>query len=317
MLILYRVITVQVVPIDDLAPTILDVKPPVSSERVVLTFSEPVQQADAEMIANYTINPGVKVLAASLGMDRVTITLATSPLSEGDYTFTVKNIRDCARKANTIAPDTRKTFQYSPCFARWKLDEGKGLVAADVGRSKLDGALKGGVTWTNAAGRKALSFDGAGGIIETPTKLEHLALPFTFTFWANPAATQVEYADILGNHGGTAHGLVMQQDGNKTNLFGFVYGDGKQYYRGGSAQLTAGQWQHVAVVCDGSNAFFYVNGEVKNSGAAAGVFAPNPDMTFRLGQGYGEQRFFRGLLSDVRIYRTALSASDVQAVMKE
>jgi hypothetical protein len=34
-------------------------------------------------------------------------------------------------------------------------------------------------------------------------------------------------------------------------------------------------------------------------------------------QGYGEKRFFRGLLSDVRIYRMALSPAEVQAVMKE
>ena len=81
--------------------------------------------------------------------------------------------------------------------------------------------------------------------------------------------------------------------------------------------MTPGQWQHVAVVCDGSKAFFYVNGEVKTSGAAAGVLAPNPDLTFRLGQGVGAGRFFRGLLSDVRVYRTALSPAELQAVMKE
>jgi hypothetical protein len=39
-------------------------------------------------------------------------------------------------------------------------------------------------------------------------------------------------------------------------------------------------------------------------------------MTLRLG--YWEQnRFFKGLLSDFRIYRTALSPPEVQAVMKE
>jgi alpha-galactosidase len=318
LLILYRVITVEVAPVDDTAPTLLDVIPPVSSDRVMLTFSEPVQQADAETIANYTIIPGVQVLAVSLGTDRKTVTLTIAPLSGGQYTLKVKNIRDCARKPNLIAANTSKAFGYSPLFARWKLDEGKGLVAADVGRSKLEGALKGGVTWPNTAGRKALSFDGAGGIVEIPTKLEDLALPFSFTFWVNPAAEQVEYADILGNHGGTAYGLVMQQDGNKTNLFGFVYGDGKQYYGVGSAQLTAGQWQHVAVVCDGSKAFFCVNGEVKSSGAAAGVFAPNPGLMFRLGQGFEQSgRCFRGLLSDVRIYRMALSPAEVQVVMKE
>ncbi|MFZ4398371.1 MAG: LamG domain-containing protein, partial [Kiritimatiellia bacterium] len=212
---------------------------------------------------------------------------------------------------------TSKAFGYSPLFARWKLDDVKGLVAADAGRSKLDGALKGGVTWTNVAGRKAVSFNGADGIVEISTKLEDLAVPFSFTLWVNPAVEQMEYADILGNHGGSGVGLVMQQEKGKTNVFGFGYGDGKQWQGPGTSQLTAGQWQHVAVVCDGSNAFFYVNGEVKSSGAAAGAFAPNPDLTFRLGQGYGSGRFFRGLLSDVRIYRTALSASDVKVVMKE
>ncbi len=54
-----------------------------------------------------------------------------------------------------------------------------------------------------------------------------------------------------------------------------------------------------------------------SSGAGSGVLAPNPNRTFRLGQGYREKRFFRGLLSDVRIYRTALAPAEVQAVMKE
>jgi alpha-galactosidase len=309
-------VTVQVAPVDDTAPTLLDVKP-VRSDRVILTFSEPVQQADAETISNYTIIPDVHVLTASLGTDRKTVTLTIAPLPEGEYTLKVKNIRDCARKPNMIAANTSKAFRYSLLFARWKLDEEKNLVAADAGLSKLDGALKGGVTWTNAAGRKALSFDGAGGIVEIPTRLEDLAVPFSFTLWVNPAAEQMEYADIFGNHGGSGVGLVMQQDQNKTNLFGFGYGDGKQWQESGTVQLTAGQWQHVAVVCDGSKAFFFVNGEVKSSAAAAGVFAPNLNLTFRLGQGYGEKRFFKGLLSDVRIYRTALSPAEVQAVMKE
>jgi hypothetical protein len=308
-------VVLAVAPADVVAPTLLDVREPGRSDRVVLTFSEPVQQADAETTANYTINPGIQVLAASLvGMDRKTVALTISPLSNGEYTLTVKQIRDCARKPNTIAPDTRKTFQYSPRFARWKLDEGKGLAAADDWGRKWDGALKGGVTWTNVAGRKALSFDGADGIVEMPTKLENLAVPFTFTFWVNPAGEQMEYADIFGNHGGPK-GLVMQQEKNKTNLFGFVYGDGERFYQAGLVQLAAHEWQHVAVVCGDGKSVCYVNGVEKSSGAGSGLLCCGDN--FRLGQGYPEKRFFRGLLSDVRIYRGALSPAEVWAVMKE
>ena len=81
-------------------------------------------------------------------------------------------------------------------------------------------------------------------------------------------------------------------------------------------QLTADQWQHVAVVCDGSNNVIYVDGVEKGRAPAKGTFVPNRGMTLRLG--YWEQnRFFKGLLSDFRIYRTALSPPEVQAVMKE
>jgi hypothetical protein len=39
-------------------------------------------------------------------------------------------------------------------------------------------------------------------------------------------------------------------------------------------------------------------------------------MTLRLGY-WDQNRFLKGLLSDFRIYRTALSSPEVQAVMKE
>ena len=310
-------VILTVAPADVVAPTLLDVKPPVRADRLMLTFSEPVQMTDAENKANYTLDHGLLVKSAVLGMDRTTVTLTTSPLvAEEECMLAVKNIRDCARKPNRIAADTRKTFRYSPLFARWKLDEGKGLVAADAWGRKLDGTIKSGVAWTNAAGRKALSFDGGGGIVEIPTKLEDLAVPFTFTFWVNPAAEQMEYADILGNHAGPV-GLVMQQDKNKTNLFGFGYGDGVTWYQAGLVQLAAHAWQHVAVVCDDGKSVCYVNGVEKSSGPGSAVFVPNPNLTFRLGQGYGEKRFFNGLLSDVRIYRMALSPAEVRAVTTE
>ncbi len=307
---------VTVLPADTLAPTLTTAAAPGRSDRVVVTFSEPVQQADAEATGNYAIVPGVKVLAAALDAERRTVTLTTSPLADGEYTLTVKNIRDCARKPNMIGAGASKSFRYSQLFARWKLDEGQGLAAADASGSKFDGVLKGAPVWTNRAGRAGLSFDGVDDIVEMPTRLESLAVPFTFTLWINPAAEQMAYANILGNHVGF-RGLVMQQDQNKTNLFYLGYGDGSKGYGCGLAQLTAGTWQHVAVVCDGEKAFCYINGEEKSTGSSKGEFAPNMNLTFRLGQGYSEKRFFKGLLSDVRIYRMALSAAEVQKVIKE
>ena len=76
-------------------------------------------------------------------------------------------------------------------------------------------------------------------------------------------------------------------------------------------QLTANAWQHVAVVCDGENAIFYVDGVEKSRGPAKGRLLPNPRQDFKLGQGYHTGRCFHGLLGDVRIYRKALCAAEV------
>jgi hypothetical protein len=320
---------VTVRPVDTVPPAVVSVNVAGRPDRVAVRFSEPVRQEDAERAANYTLEPGIQVVAASLWADGATVTLTTSsfPLGGGDFVLAVSNIRDRARKPNVIGPATRKSFRYSPLYAWWKLDEGKGLVAADAsgnkrdgglktgdtGKKPEDGALKVGPTWINAAGRAALSFDGVDDIVEFPTTLEDLTLPFSIAFWVNPAAQQNGTANIFGNH---PPGIVMQND-NGGNRFGFHYYTASQNCAPEPVDLTAGQWQHVAIVCDGEKAFCYLNGVEKSSVAAKGDFQPNPDLTFRLGQGYETGRFFRGLLSDVRIYRTALSPADVQAVMKK
>jgi hypothetical protein len=163
----------------------------------------------------------------------------------------------------------------------------------------------------------ALSFDGVDDYVEADNCLPDLAIPFSISLWVNPAATQVEYADILGNHGEPYVGISIQQDKTKTNLFGFGFGDGTKWQGAGCAQLKAGQWQHLAVVCDGRESVLYVDGAEKCRGPGKGPLAPNPNQNFKLGQGYHGGRYFHGLLMDVRIYGRALAAGEVAALAKE
>ncbi len=83
------------------------------------------------------------------------------------------------------------------------------------------------------------------------------------------------------------------------------------------AQIGKDGLAYSPIVCDGVKSFCYINGEEKSTGSSSSKFLPNMNLPFRLGQGYSEKRFFKGLLSDVRIYRMALSPAEVQAVMKE
>ena len=250
-------VAIVATPVDStpLAITRVDSRKP---ERIVVTFSKPVERTTAETVANYAIDQGVTVLSASLGDDPAIVTLATSPLSAGaSYRLTVSNVRDRARRPNVIAADSQKAVSYSGLLAHWKLDEGRGDTVADSSGNGHHGAIRSGPQW--AAGRRgpALRFDGKG-YVEMDTCLPELAVPLSIAFWVNPAKVQVQNADILGNHGGGFVGLVVQQDAPNTNAFGLGYGDGTRWLGAGPVKLTADTWQHMAIVCDGRHATIYL-----------------------------------------------------------
>ncbi|MFI5377932.1 MAG: LamG-like jellyroll fold domain-containing protein [Tepidisphaerales bacterium] len=291
-----------------------------NSERVVVTFNKPLDRAAAETAANYTIDPSVKIISASLARDRTTVTLTTSPLSDTvTYALTVRNIRDIARTPHTIVDNAARTFRYSGLFGWWRLDDGAGDTAADASGNGNPGLLRGdrkSPKWVQTERGTVLSFSGDGDFVETASNLPDLAMPFSITLWVRPAATQVEHADIFGNHGEPFVGISLQQDGTQTNKFGFGYGDGKKWQGTGHAQLKADQWQHLAIVCDGKDSVLYIDGVEKIRGPGQGPVAANPNQNFKLGQGYHSGRYFRGQISDVRIHRKALSAAEVGELLK-
>ena len=305
-------VTIVVTAVDTTPPGIagVDCGDP---EHVVVTFSKPVEQTSAQAAANYAMDKGIRVLSALLGEDGATLTLTTAPLSAGvTYALTVNRVKDRARKPNVIAANSQKAVRYNDLLAHWKLDERKGDTVPDSSGNGHHGTLRNEPQW--AAGRQGgtLSFGGKN-YVEMDTCLPELALPLTIALWVNPANSQVENADILGNHGNGFVGLVMQQNGNNTNAFGFAYGDGTRWLGTGPVKFAANEWQHVAVVCDGQNAVFYVNGVEKSRSQAKGPLVPNADQHFMLGLGYAPNasRCFHGLLQDIRIYRRVLSAADV------
>jgi hypothetical protein len=81
--------------------------------KVIITFSEPVDQSSATNVSNYSINNGIIVSGASLGSDLKTVTLTTSPhTGNGSYTLTVNNIKDRANIPNVIASNTQATYTF-------------------------------------------------------------------------------------------------------------------------------------------------------------------------------------------------------------
>ncbi len=86
----------------------LSVSADCTSNKVRLTFSEPVSPASATTAANYAIDHGVVVLNALLGPPN-TVCLFTTPLTFGTtYTITINGVRDLC--GNVIADNTQIRF---------------------------------------------------------------------------------------------------------------------------------------------------------------------------------------------------------------
>jgi hypothetical protein len=195
--------------------------------------------------------------------------------------------------------------------AYWKLDEAEGATAADSW-GKNTATLVGGPAWVPGKKGGALRFNGENQYLDAKTHFPDLNIPFSIAFWVNPADMQVSHANIFGHHVGSNVGMVLQQEGDKVNQYSFGYGATPQPGGAGPIQLDADMWQHVGVVCDGTNVVLYLKGVEKARGPGRHPMGPNPGMTFRLGQGYqGGGRFFSGALDDFRIYARALSAAEV------
>jgi len=199
-------------------------------------------------------------------------------------------------------------------LAHWKLNEWKGPAARDSSRRALKGTLQGGAAWVTEGKRRALSVDGKGAYLDSGVPFPELARPFTFALWICPGETQKPYTIILGNHNQPYMGASIESPPSAVNAFGLAIGNAGGWHISKPVQLTAGTWQHLAAAYDGKEAVLYFNGLEKVRTRLAGLPAPNARDTLKVGQGCFPDRFFRGLLSDVRIYSRVLSAPEVLAL---
>ena len=149
---------------------------------------------------------------------------------------------------------------------------------------------------------KCLSLDGKGSFAAADTNLPTLSDTFTIECWVKPAPEQRPYADILGNHTGDFRGFALQQDGTQPNRFYFTYGTGSAWVYSRTIPLAAGVWQHLAVSKSADDLRVYANGLLADAVPAPTPMAPSAT-PFMVGLGIaGQERWFTGELSQVRVW---------------
>ncbi|WP_211467117.1 LamG-like jellyroll fold domain-containing protein [Collimonas silvisoli] len=239
-----------------------------------------------------------------------------SGLAAGTYYYVVTAVTPSGVSAasNEVTAITAVQLQTYLTF-----DDGSGTTAADSSGQGHNGVLVNGVTWATGKKGMAASFNGSDGYVSLPANLLTDISDFSIAAWiylrtSNSGARVLDFSD-----GGSHEMLLTSKNGNAGPRFSITLsGGGGQQIIDGTTAFPTGQWVHIAVTLAGSVGTMYVNGSVVGSNPAIAL-AP-----FRMGNtsqnwiGRGQSTgtpYFNGLMDEFRIYRGALSAAQIVALM--
>lgn len=188
-------------------------------------------------------------------------------------------------------------------------------TGTDSGSGARTLTLSGGVT-TGAAGKvgNAWSFDGVNDYASMAT-WPSLTTAFSFEAWVKPSLSGVNDTPTVVRRDGTDIHLLRVRGSSVAVNPGQaeVYADGLTLLSGSSFRVDDGNWHHLVYTQSGNSAKLYVDGVERASGTTG-------QSTFNMGTGAGyigaangSTEFYKGLMDEVAVYNTALSAARVTA----
>jgi hypothetical protein len=189
----------------------------------------------------------------------------------------------------------------------------------DRGGSGRHGSLVGGASWGLGRGAsQALQLDGVNGHLALPSGVASELADFTIAVWVhwNAASTHARVFDF--GTGDVAYMALTPRDGNGRLKFMITgtTGIGEQSVTANA--LPTGRWVHVAVTLSGRVGTLYVDGAAAGSSSQIELAPWQLGATPRnwLGRSqYAADPYFNGRLQDLRIYRGALSETQVAALV--
>ncbi len=204
----------------------------------------------------------------------------------------------------------------------WHFDEGAGNQTEDA-TAGLVGKLNGDIDWTDGILGKAVQMDGTAGDAEY-IEVEHsneidIDKAITMMAWVYieefPVGPQENKNTIFYKNT-----YYLQIEPGAGQLAYYFYDTDNEGYHISDGKLTVKEWTHIAIAWDGNEARFYINGEhdgkvIPQKGAGRS----SPDRVLRFG---GENnaccpRFFVGIMDELMLANYALSAAEIQRVVKD
>jgi hypothetical protein len=203
-------------------------------------------------------------------------------------------------------------------IAHWRLDEGTGSAASDAA-SGYTGTLLGGAAWTAGHSGMGVGLDGADDFIALPA-IDVAGSALTIAAWVksssfSPSVDQRFIAKSTGTAEQSHYWMVGQTNNGQNRLrFRLKTGGTTMTLIATSGTLPLNTWYHVAATYDGTTMRLFLNGTEVGTAAKSGVLTSG-GAPVNIGRNPDGSNHMHGAIDDVRIYRRALNASEIGAVM--
>lgn len=226
-------------------------------------------------------------------------------------------------------------------IAQWTFNEGTGTTVSDATSNHLNGTFKEGYStidghgplpeWTTdryGVENQALHFS-KGGHIEIPYNTVLFPTEISISFWAK--VDNIFSDNYMMSQNWWEGWKIQYQSANKV-FFTYKNASANYYDRDWSVNgQDTTSWHHVVVTLKAGEEDFYADGALVKSwtDVTGGLNAPPNPVAFCIGQEFPNDRpgiaaaddpaqyaagYYKGSLDDIRIYNTALTATQVTGI---
>ena len=261
---------------------------------------------NGQSFANVTVTPVNDTIAELT--ENVILTLSSGT----GYTIGTSNVATV-----TLADDDTVVLPAS-LTALWRFDEGSGTLAYDTANGTAqNGTLIGTPTFVPGKIGNALQFNGTSQWVSVNSATDiNPTAAISLAVWAKADAGATNWnasqtflskrnAYILGPVNATSKSIQLRLH---------IGGAWKTATFTPTFDLT--QWHHYAATYDGANMKLYMDGALVRTQAQTGAISPDTGV-LAIGRDDGQARYFKGTLDEARVYNTAITATDINALFNQ
>ena len=259
---------------------------------------------------------GMGTVTVAAGATSATFT-ATAGTVTANQAVTVTASLNGSSKTASVTIQAALTISLAYGF-----EEGSGTTTVDVSGNGVTGQIQGATWTTSGAHGKALSFNGSNSYVDlgNPTVLQSTG-SMTWSAWVKPTGNPPDDGQIIARSDQTTGWqLKISPDTGKRTFAIAISGDSASGHtqRYSKTVYSLNKWYYVAGVYDAAarKLDIYVNGVLDNGTLRGSIPAAQyvPALNATIGRRSGGF-YFKGTIDDVRVYKRALTASEVQTDM--